>query len=209
MQITYFGLSSFKITSKDRVAITDPFDKSSGLVPPRGAADLVFLSEKTNGLYSATSGISGEPFIVDGPGEYDVKDFAINAGPIQTKDGRVFTIFLMDVEGVKILDLGHIKSFDLTDDETEDLGEIDVLIVPVGGHDVMNADEAAKVVNLLDPKIVIPSHYKTDGLKTEADTADKFLKLAGGKFETLDKLTFKKKDLDPEKARIVVLEPMR
>ncbi len=79
MQITYFGLSSFKITSKDRVAITDPFDKSSGLVPPRGAADLVFLSEKTNDLYSATSGISGDPFIVDGPGEYDVKDFAINA----------------------------------------------------------------------------------------------------------------------------------
>ncbi len=121
----------------------------------------------------------------------------------------MFTIYLMDVEGVKILNLGHIKSFDLTDDETEDLGEIDVLIVPVGGHGVMDADAAAKVVNLLDPKIVIPSHYKTDGLKTEADTADKFLKLAGGKFETLDKLTFKKKDLDPEKARIVVLEPMR
>lgn len=209
MQITYFGLSSFKITSKDRVAITDPFDKSSGLVPPRGAADLIFLSEKTNELYSATSGISGEPFMVDGPGEYDVKDFAVNAGPIQTKDGRVFTIFLMDVEGVKILDLGHIKSFDLTDDETEDLGEVDVLILPVGGHSVMDADKAAKVVNLLDPRIVIPSHYKTDGLKTEADTADKFLKLVGGKFETLDKLTFKKKDLDPEKTRAVVLEPMR
>jgi L-ascorbate metabolism protein UlaG (beta-lactamase superfamily) len=209
MQITYFGLSSFKITSKDRVAITDPFDKSSGLTPPRGAADLVFLSEKSNELYSCTSGISGDPFIVDGPGEYDVKDHAINAVPVQTKDGRVITLYLIDVEGIKILNLAHIKNLSLTDDEVEDLGEVDVLIVPVGGHDAMEAEDAAKVVNLLDPKIVIPSHYKTDGLKIAAESAEKFLRLAGGKFETLDKLTIKKKDLDPEAARIVVLEPMR
>ena len=209
MQITYFGLSSFKITSKDRVAITDPFDKSSGLVPPRGAADLIFLSEKSNDLYSYTFGISGDPFVVDGPGEYDVKDFAINAVPVQTKDGRVITVYLMDVEGIKILDLAHIKTLDLTDDQIEDLGEVDVLIVPVGDHDVMDAEGAAKVVNLLDPKIVIPSHFKADGLKTAAEPADKFLKLAGGKFEEMDKLTLKKKDLDPEVARIVVLKPIR
>jgi L-ascorbate metabolism protein UlaG (beta-lactamase superfamily) len=138
-----------------------------------------------------------------------VKDHAINAVPVQTKDGHVITLYLIDVEGIKILNLAHIKNLSLTDDEVEDLGEVDVLIVPVGGHDAMEAEDAAKVVNLLDPKIVIPSHYKTDGLKIAAESAEKFLRLAGGKFETLDKLTIKKKDLDPEAARIVVLEPMR
>ena len=209
MQIQYFGLSSFKITSKDRTAIIDPFDKSSGLVPPRGSADLLFLSESKNALYSYTQSISGNPFVVNGPGEYDVKDHAINGVPIKTKDGRVITIYLIDVEGIKILDLAHIQKLDLTEDEIEDLGEIDILIIPVGGNDVMTAEDAAKVVNLLDPKIVIPSHFKTAGLTVPADGSEKFLKIAGNKFETLDKLVIKKKDMNPEIARIILLDPIR
>ena len=73
MQIHYFGLSSFKIVARDATVITDPFDKKTGLVSPRGAADILILAEKNNPQYSAISGVSGTPFLINDPGEYDVK----------------------------------------------------------------------------------------------------------------------------------------
>ena len=93
MQIHYFGLSSFKITTKDATVITDPFDKESGLLSPRGAADIIILSEKTNKLYSATSGFSGEPFLMNDPGDYDLKGVTVTGIPLkqegdQSKDGK-------------------------------------------------------------------------------------------------------------------------
>src|ERR1700722_8828167 len=107
MQISYFGLSSFKLTGKDTTSIIDPFSKESGLTPPRGAADLVILSEPENELYSYYQGISGEPFIVNGPGEYDVKGHTITGIPVKVKEGRVVTIYLIDLDGVKILHMAH------------------------------------------------------------------------------------------------------
>ena len=77
MQIQYFGLSSFKITTKEATIITDPFHKDSGLVAPRGAADILILAEKNNKLYSATSGISGGHFDITDPGEYDIKGVTV------------------------------------------------------------------------------------------------------------------------------------
>ncbi len=208
MQISYFGLSSFKLASKNYTSITDPFDKSSGLTPPRGNADLLILAEKENPLYSYTQSISGTPFIVDGPGEYDVKEHAITGIPIK-KDGRLITIYLMEIEGIKILNLTHIKKLELTQDELEDLGEVDILIVPVGNNEVMDYETAAKAANLIEPKIIIPSHYQTGGLKIPADNLEKFLKEMGGKHENAEKLNIKKKDLTEEAVKIMVLEPMR
>ena len=77
MQIQYFGLSSFKITTKLATIITDPFHKDSGLTPPRGAAEVLILAEKNSKLYSATSGISGEHFDITDPGEYDIKGVTV------------------------------------------------------------------------------------------------------------------------------------
>lgn len=211
MQIQYFGLSSFKLSSKDVTSIIDPFSKESGLTPPRGAADLLILSEKDNELYSASTGISGEPFIIDGPGEFDVKDHTVTGIPVKTDDGRVVTIYLIELEGIKILHMAHIKKLSLDKDEIEDLGSIDVLLVPVGGDSVLDYDEAAKAVNFIEPRIVVPMHYQTDGLKLKLASAEKFLKELGGKEEKLDKLSLKKKDLPAEDAptKVVILEPLR
>ncbi len=208
MQISYFGLSSFKFGSKNYTSIIDPFDKSSGLTPPRGNADLVMLSEKNNPLYSYTQSISGNPFVIDGPGEYDVREHAITGIPIK-QDGRIITVYLIEIEGVKILDLSHIKKLELKQDELEDLGEADILILPVGNNAVMDFETAVKAANLLEPKIIIPSHYKTEGLKTPADNLEKFLKEIGGKHENLDKLNIKKKDIADEAVKVAVLEPLR
>ncbi len=211
MQIQYFGLSSFKLSSKEVTSIIDPFSKESGLTPPRGNADLLILSEKDNELYSYASSISGEPFIVDGPGEYDVKEHTITGIPVKTEDGKVITIYLIELEGIKILHMAHIKKLALSKDEIEDIGSVDILLVPVGGESVLDSDEAAKTVNFIEPRIVIPMHYKMEGLKIKADAEQKFLKELGGKEERLEKLIIKKKDLPAEDAptKVIVLEPLR
>jgi len=199
MQIHYFGLSSFKIITREATIITDPFDKSSGLTPPRGNADILILSDKTNPLYTATSGISGEPFLINDPGEYDTKGVTVTGLPVQQDDGYV-TIFLIESEDIKILNLAHIKDFSLKEDELEALGQIDVLVIPVGGGKVMDASDASKIVNDIQPSIVIPSHYQK---------ADAFAKEMGGKGEDMEKLILKKKDLAEEGTKLVVLTPLR
>jgi L-ascorbate metabolism protein UlaG (beta-lactamase superfamily) len=208
MQIQYFGLSSFKITTKEATIITDPFHKDSGLVSPRGAADIIVLAEKNKALYSATSGIQGEHFDVTDPGEYDIKGVTITGVPLKQEDKYV-TVFLIESEDIRVLNLTHIKDFNLKEEELESFGDIDILIVPVGGNSVLSASTASKVVNQVEPKIVIPSHYKMPTLIIDVDPVDKFLKEMGGKKEEMEKLTIKKKDLPQEGTSVVVLEPLR
>jgi L-ascorbate metabolism protein UlaG (beta-lactamase superfamily) len=209
MQIQYFGLSSFKITTKEATVITDPFDKESGLTPPRGAADIVVLAEKNNKLYNATSGVSGEPFMVTDPGEYDIKGVTITGIPLKQDEGRYVTIYLIESEGLSILNLTHIRDWNIKQDDLEDLGEIDILILPVGSNSVLTPKLASQIVHEIEPKIVIPSHYQTAGLSLSYEKIDDFLKQVGNKSETAEKLTVKKKDLVEEKTQVMVLEPLR
>lgn len=208
MQIQYFGLSSFKITTKEATIITDPFHKDSGLTPPRGAADVLILADKNSKLYSATSGISGEHFDIEDPGEYDIKGVTVTGIPLKQEKGYV-TVFLIESEDIRILNLSHIGEFNMKEDELEELGDIDILILPVGGNTVLSASTASKVVNQIDPKIVIPSHYKMSDLILDLDSIEKFVKEMGNKKEELDKLNIKKKDLTEEGTKVVVLEPLR
>lgn len=208
MQIQYFGLSSFKLTTKSAVVFTDPFDKDSGLTPPRGSADILVLAEKTNKLTSSMSGISGEPFKITDPGEYDVKGVTVTGIPLKQEDKYV-TIYLLESEDIKVLNLTHIKEFNISQDELEALGEIDILLLPVGGNTVMDGNHAAKVANQIEPKIVIPSYYKSDGLIIDVDPIATFIKEMGGKSEVMEKLTVKKRDLGAEETKLVILEPLR
>ena len=208
MQIQYFGLSSFKITTKEASIITDPFHKDSGLTPPRGAADILILADKNNKLYSAISGVSGQPFAMDTPGEYDLKGVTVTGIPLKQEEKYV-SVFLIESEDIRILNLTHIKEWNMKEDEIESLGEIDILILPVGGNTVLSASQAAKVVNEIEPKIVIPSHYKMNDLIIDVDAVDKFIKEMGGKKETMEKLTVKKKDLQEEGTKVIVLDPLR
>lgn len=208
MQLQYFGLSSFKITTKEATLITDPFHKDSGLLPPRGGTDILVLAEKNKKLYSAVSGISGERFDVTDPGEYDIKGVTVTGIPLKQED-RYITVFLIESEDIRILNLTHIKEFNMKEDEVEALGDIDILIVPVGGNTVLSASQAAKVVNEIEPKIVIPSHYKMKDLILDLDSLEKFIKEMGGKKEDMEKLSIKKKELQEEGTKVVVLEPLR
>lgn len=208
MQIQYFGLSSFKITTKEATIITDPFHKDSGLTPPRGVADILVLADKNSKLYSATSGISGEHFDITDPGEYDVKSVTVTGVPLKQGE-KYITVFLIESEDIRILNLTHIKEFNMKEDELEELGDIDILILPVGGNTVLSASAASKAVNEIEPKIVIPSHYKMKDLILDLDSLEKFVKEMGGKKEEIEKLTIKKKELQEEGTKLVILEPLR
>jgi L-ascorbate metabolism protein UlaG (beta-lactamase superfamily) len=208
MHIQYFGLSSFKITTKDATVIIDPFSKDSGLTPPRGGADIVILSEKNNPLYSATSGITGEPFLIPDPGEYDLKGVTITGIPVK-QDEKYQIIFLIESEDIKILSLGHIADFTIKQDELESLGSIDVVLLPVGGMGVFEPDQAAKVVNQVEASLVIPTHYQIPGLTLKAGNVEKFVKEMGGKAESSEKLILKKKDIPSEGTKVITLEPLR
>lgn len=205
MHIQFLGLSSFKFTTKDAVVITDPYGKDSGLAQPRGNADVVILAEKENPLYNGFSSLSGDPFIIDSPGEYDVKGVTVTGIPLKQANGYV-TIYLIESEDIKILNLTHIKEFNIKEDELEDLGEIDVLIIPVGGESVIDASRAAKIVNQIEAKVVIPSHYADTSLGLKLDGVEHFTKEMGGKAETLDKIILKKKDLAAsEETKVIIL----
>lgn len=209
MQIQYFGLSSFKITTKEATIITDPFDKESGLVPPRGAADILVLAEKNNKLYNATSGISGEPFLITDPGEYDVKGVTVTGIPLEQDPGRYVTVYLIESEDISILNLTHIREWNIKESDLEDLGEIDILILPTGSNSVLTPKLASQIAHSIEPKIVIPSHYEISGLKLPNEKLETFLKEYGAKPEPIEKLTIKKKDLVEEKTQVVVLEALR
>ncbi len=209
MQIQYFGLSSFKITTKEATIITDPFDKESGLTPPRGAADILILSEKNNKLYNAVSGISGEPFLINDPGEYDLKGVTVTGIPLQQDPGRYVTVYLIESEDISILNLSHIREWNIKESDLEDLGEIDILILPVGSNSVLTPKLASQIAHDIEPKIIIPSHYQIPGLSLPNEKIEEFMKQYGTKSEAIEKLTIKKKDLTEEKTKVVLLEALR
>lgn len=216
MHISWFGLSSFKLTSRDVTLITDPFSKSSGLTPPRGAAQILVSSAPDNDLCNNFSSISDNPFLIDSPGEYDVKGVFIRGLPISVKkpegskpplDKRA--VFSFNMEGLLIGFLGQYPEKILLEEHIEEMDGIDILLVPVGGGNSCDAEAAVGIINQIEPKIVIPMQYKIPGCVVKLDPVDRFLKEMGGKGEEMDKLLVKKNDLEEEKTRIIILNPQR
>ncbi|MEZ4180303.1 MAG: MBL fold metallo-hydrolase [Candidatus Doudnabacteria bacterium] len=209
MHIQYFGLSSFKITTKEATIISDPFNKESGLTSPKGKAEIVTLAEKNNDLYNVISGISGDPFLISDPGEYDLKGVTVTGIPLKQDDNRYVSVYLIESEDIAVLNLTHIREWNIEERQLEELGQIDILILPVGSNSVLTPKEAAKIVHEIEPKFVIPSHYQIDGLKLPYEPLEVFLKQIGGKAETTEKLTIKKKDLEDDKTKVIVLDSIR
>lgn len=209
MTISWFGLSSFKIIGKDITIITDPFGKTTGLTAVRGAADVVICSNPNLDWCNNFSSISGNPFMVTGPGEYDIKGaFIIGAGA-ENKELGPNTIYSIEVEAVRIAFLGPIAQTQLTDEQKQTLEGSDIVLIPVGGKQILDFETGAKIANQLEPFIIIPHSYKTAGLALNLDKLDKFLQEMGGKHTEEEKLTLKKKDLAGEQTSLVILTPQR
>lgn len=208
MVITWFGLSCFKISAGPLTLVTDPFAKTVGLTPPRVQTDLAVISNIKNPFYNNVASLGGENlFLVDGPGEYDVKGLFVHG--IAADGGAIYAIRLEDI---RLGFLGSIKQKELTDSQLESLGEIDILLVPVGGKTVCDAEEAVTLLNQIEPRIVIPMHYAQSGLRLPAEKVEHFLKEVGqADAAAQDKLTIKKSNLAEaaQGTRTVVLAPQR
>lgn len=211
MQITWLGQSCFKIQGKDITVVNDPYDKSIGLKLPRLNADILTVSHDHYD-HSNIEAVSGNPFVITTPGEYEIKGVFIYGIPSfhdnkQGVERGLNIIYLFEFEGLKIVhlgDLGHL----LTDEQLEKMGNIDILLVPIGGVYTINADQASEVISQIEPRIVIPMHYKIPGLKVNLDGINKFSKEMGIKeSEALDKLRITKKDLPQEETKVVILKP--
>src|SRR3989338_2150765 len=218
MVITWLGLSSLKISSGDLTLVTDPFSKNVGLTPTRGQTDVVVISNIKNEACNNMESFSGElPFVVDGPGEFDVKGLLIHGisaqGDEQAKTNGFdyTTIYSVRMEDIRLGFLGSIKQKELTDEQLEAAGEIDILFVPVGGKTVCSAEEAVTIVNQIEPKIVIPIHYAQKGLRIALDKVDQFLKeLGSASSAAQEKLTIKKSGLaEIENEQVEALSPQR
>ncbi|MBI2624558.1 MBL fold metallo-hydrolase [Candidatus Parcubacteria bacterium] len=209
MVITWYGQSCFRIQSSETVLVIDPFSKEIGLVPPRGRADAVLVSHH-HFDHNNVSSLEGEPAVLDGPGEYEVKEVAVR-GILADHDevggaerGKV-TIFTLELEDIRLCHLSDLGQKRLTETQVEAIGEVDILLVPVGGVYTIGGREAALVVNQIEPRIVIPMHYLLPGLTINLEPADAFFKEMGIAVEAMPKLTLKKKDLPTGETKIVQL----
>jgi len=151
-----------------------------------------------------------EPFVISGPGEYEVKKVFIKG--LQSLSGyggseRINTVYSIMLEGMNLVFLGALNSKKLNADVKEELGEIDILFLPIGGDGVLDVSDAHALAVDLEPKIVIPMHYgEIEGSGT-GKALVKFLKEDGGENgKPIDKLTIKKRDLEGKEGEIVVLK---
>ncbi len=199
MEISWLGHSCFKIKGSHTTVITDPYPPTLGYSLGKPTARIVTVSHQHPG-HSYTQGVDGEPKLVTRPGEYEISDVLIigiatyHDGEGGKKSGRN-TSYLIEVDEVSIChlgDLGHV----LTNEQVEKLDNVDVLLLPVGGVSTINAPMAAEVVRQLEPKVVVPMHYKTPALNRELETVDRFLKEMGlDQVESRPKLSLNKQSL--------------
>lgn len=213
MIITWYGQSCFKVQSGQDTVVIDPFDKSIGLTPPKFEAQLV-LSTHEHPDHNNISTIKGDYFVIDGPGEYEYKGIRVNGirsyhDNEEGKERGLNTIYVIRFEDILLAHLGDLGQEKLNETQIETIGDVDILMVPVGGNFTIDGEKALDIINQIEPRIAIPMHYKVKGLKPKLESVDGFLKAIGKTdLSPEEKLTIKKKDLpDPEaKTEIVLLK---
>jgi len=216
MHINWHGQSCFQIQASRNKGeqcfiVIDPFDEATGLKIPSLSADILLITHSHHD-HNNKKAVKGNPFLIEEPGEYEVKDIFIQGIPSfhdeeEGKKRGQNTIYTIEAEDIRICHLGDFGQKELSSDQLEKIGDIDILMVPVGGIYTINSKGAAKVISQIEPRLVIPMHYHIPKLKIKLETLDKFLKEMGQKSsQPQPKLLIKKKDL-PTETKVVVLQP--
>jgi len=217
MIINWFGQSCFKIQGEKSVVVTDPFDNSYGLKLPRLSADIVTISHDHhdhNNVKSVKGIGETDPFVINGLGEYEIKNVFIQgiSAYHDDKEGKERgenIIYRINLDGISLAHLGDL-GHNLTNGQIEKLEGVDILMIPVGGVFTINAKQATEVIAQLEPRIVIPMHYNLSGLKLskKIDGISVFCKEFGAcPTEEIDKFKISKKELPQEDLKVVILQP--
>lgn len=182
MEIVWLGHSCFRLKGKDLTIITDPFDRTSGYSLGRVSADIVTVSHDAPD-HSNVRAVGGNPRVVNGPGEYEIRGAFITGVATRRDSKRGIpkernTAYLIQIDDLTVCHLGDLGEI-LTSEQVEELNSADVLMVPVGGLNTIDAAQAAEVVSQIEPKIVVPMHFKTDATRLELEPVAKFLREMG------------------------------
>lgn len=217
MEITWHGHACFTIKEKGTTIVTDPYT-NLGTKLPALKANIVTLSDDLVDMEGDVAKVDGSPRVLSWPGEYDINGVSIEgysafhfAKSAETPDQAnckvvIYNFFIGGFKVCHLSGLGHR----LTNELTEAIGDVDILLVPVGGNLVIDSKKAIEVIEQIEPKLVIPMYYKIDGSKLDIEGVDAFLK-AVGKTDgvTVQTLDIKKpEDLPVDKTDYVVLEPV-
>ena len=212
MEITWFGHSCFRLMERSAAAIvTDPFDKSIGFTPPRLKADVVTISHDAPG-HNNVSTVKGARAIT-GPGEYEIGGAFVTGVRTTVRESEndsglqpENTAYVIEYESASVCHLGDVSTIP-TQPQVEALGTVNVLLVPVGGGKGLNAAQAAEIISMIQPSLVVPMHYKIDKTKLKLDPLSRFLKEMGlGPVPPEPSLKVTQSNL-PEETQIVVLQP--
>ena len=207
MEIVWLGHCCFRIRAKEATVITDPCDKSTGYSLGRPTADLVTVSTHDR-AHDYAEGVAGNPKVIDGPGEFEIAGVSVIGIPTTPggngNDGRNVA-YVLELEDLRVGHLGGINTVP-TSDQIEQIGGLDILFVPVGGGGALEAPPAAETVSLLEPKLVIPMHYKTAAEKASLTPVDRFLKEMGAKTgDTHAKVSIARSSL-PDETQVMLLD---
>ncbi|MFA5155107.1 MAG: MBL fold metallo-hydrolase [Patescibacteria group bacterium] len=215
MIITWQGQSCFKLQDKigpeGVTVVTDPFDKAVGLKVPNFEADIVTVSHDHHD-HNNVGALRGTPMVINCAGEYDFKGVLIEGVDAfhDDKEGAergsnvIFRIEIDDISVTHLGDLGHA----LTDAQLEKVVGTDILLIPIGGKYTIDAKKAVEVIAQIEPRIIIPMHYKIKDSQNEQrdlDGVDKFIKEIGLTPSYEEKLKISKKDLPQEDMEVVIL----
>lgn len=210
VEITWFGHACFLIKGRNATVLMDPVPAESGYTLPSISPDIVTISHEHQG-HAALDLVQGDYRLVNGPGEYEIKEVFING--IRTwhdsqqgaELGRniLYVVEMEDLTICHLGDLGHA----LTEKQVEAMSAVDVLLVPAGGGPTITPTQAAEVIGQVEPSIVIPMQFRTEKGDAEREPVDAFVReMAAAEHRTVDRLTVRKSDLG-ESASVVVLEP--
>lgn len=201
MEVTYHGLSCVRLRGRDTTVLLDP---------PQ--AQLPGLARQSVGLVVRTEGATNPDLLrsrpgnvqeVSGPGEFEVRGVSVRGVP-----ANEVTVMRVTVDDVRVVSTGKLQR-QLSEDEIDALGRVDVLVVPVGGGDALSAGDAAKLVRALEPAIVVPARYRATGGTAEYEPVERFAKemgLAEGSWQAQPRLSLSGASADTDETRVVILE---
>lgn len=204
MELAYFGANCLRITSKKAQIVVDDNLKNLDLKSATKQGDIVLQTSKKINIEEGS-------FNVDMPGEYETAGVVIQGTAARAhmdKEGeQSAVIYTITSEGTKIAILGHIYP-DLSDEQLEQIGTVDIAIVPVGNSGyTLDGAGALKVIKKIEPKVVIPTHYADKNIKYEVpqtDLAEALKNLGMEASETVDRYKFKAVDVT-DTTHLVVL----
>ncbi|MEI7720025.1 MAG: MBL fold metallo-hydrolase [bacterium] len=211
MVINYLGGECFKITQGELTLAFNLPAKDSDLKSVKFGSDIVFVSQDHPDFNGTENGVFGErePFVINGPGEYEIRDVAVRGFGVVSTYGQVAeketinTVYSIMLEGMNLCFLGALGTRTLPQEAKQELDDIDILFLPIGGdgkNGLLEYAEGYKLAVQLEPKVIIPMHSSDQTLKA-------FLKEASAEgVKPIEKLTIKKKDLEGKEGEIVVLE---